>query len=186
MSLLELFTEFWPQLTFLLASAVGLYQWRSNELRHGDVLAWSDRSIDVLQRIYLLMRSDSEDDADCRKTLSSLSVEASILVEQGRLRFKNIKKGSLKRYGSEKPLAYQGIRPTILDWLLCVHEAAARWQTAKQDERKLLLKAVEIAERNFVSLAQSEVGRARTSSKSTREPGEGLPLEKVLAKLRND
>jgi hypothetical protein len=113
-----------------------------------------------------------------------LSEDASILVEQGRLLFKNIRKGGLSEYGKEKPFAYQGIRPTILDWILRVHEAASRWEAASGAERVLLLLAVEMAERNFVSLAQREVGRARTSSKFTREPGHHLPLDKVLAELK--
>jgi hypothetical protein len=182
LTIIQFATEFWPHITFVIASAVGLYRWRVSELRHSDALAWSNRCIEVLQRTYLKMKAAVSGLPISNDDFQGLADEASILVEQGRLLFRNVRNG----YGKDKPTAYQGLRPKILDWVLCVHEAASRWEAASSAERTLLLHAVETAERNFVSLAQREVGRARTSSKFTRAAGDGMPLDKLIEEMKSN
>ncbi len=181
--------DYWPHLTFFIASATGLYKWRKGELRHNDVLDWSNRCIAVSQTTHLVMCRNldvptSEQHSDQQK-IKELSIEASVLVEQGRLLFKNVEgKGSLKGYGRDKSPAYRGIRPKILDWVLLIHEAAQAWENADVSRRRSILLAVEDAERNFVSLAQFEVGRSRTAHFKTSEPGDGSPLALSLSKQR--
>lgn len=184
MTIIRFAMDFWPHITFIIASAVGLYRWRVNELRHSDALAWSNRCIEVLQRTYLRMKASSSGLPTSSDEFQRLSEEASILLEQGRLLFRNIRSGHGKAYGTQKPYAYQGLRPGILDWVLCVHEASSRWEVSSAQERTLLMLAVETAKRNFVSLAQQEVGRAKTSSKFTREAGDGSPLETLIEQLK--
>lgn len=185
MSATDFLKDYWPHLTFIIASAVGLYRWRKSELRHSDVLDWSNHCIAVSQTTYLILRRCLDDGATDQQKIQELAVEASILVEQGRLLFKNVEgKEDLKGYGREKPSAYQGIRPKILDWMLLIHEAANSWSNASESDKEMMLSAVGEAERNFVSLAQLEVGRARTAHLKTREPGDGSPLALSLLKLR--
>src|ERR1043165_4522449 len=66
-------------------------QWRERQLRQDDVLRWANEVIRAQQTLYLtLFLGDGTFDRQAaRATLARVAVETSVLVEQGRLFFRN-------------------------------------------------------------------------------------------------
>ena len=85
-------------------------QFREVALRKGDVLAWYNDVISTLESLFLItILIDKQLDADETKSkISDIIFNTAILVERGRMFFKNEKAGD---YGAEKQSAYQGYRP---------------------------------------------------------------------------
>lgn len=180
-------------LVISILTAIGsFYGWYQSKFRYSEVLAWSLNTIRTMQALYLrLEEQGAVNDSDLTApkhhfaNVFDLMVELSGLIENGRVFFKNSPgKGDLKGWGAEKPLAYQGIRPKLLDYLVAGFDAAKEWPLASESRRKDLLDVICEAERQFVSLVQHEVGRAKSSAVQTREQGKGSPLIWVLADLR--
>lgn len=149
--------------------------WRRAELRRDDVLAWANQAIAALQSIRLItgtsrMHLDAQAE---RERLGQLMFDTSILVEQGRLFFRNAR----SRHGRDKPEAYRGKRPEVLDQLVLAHQIACTWPAADADARARMGVVAEEVLQRFVSLVQAEVGRVRTASASTRRRGDGIGLE---------
>lgn len=158
-------------------------QWRERRLRKDDVLKWANEVIRVQQTLYLtLFLGDSAfDAATVRSSLAEIAVDTSVLVEQGRLFFKNTPHPT---YGADRRPAYRGYRPMVLDPIVVSHQIACQWGGATDDEKDRMLIIAEDCVRNFVSMAQREVGRGRTAHGDSALKGEGERLEALLAKVK--
>lgn len=166
-------------------TAVALYaswrSWRRSELRRDDVLEWANRAIAALQNVRLISGTIRAhlDPEDARQRMIELAVETSILVEQGRLFFRNTR----SRYGKWKPSAYRGSRPVILDQLVLGHQIACAWPAASADDRDRIAVVADDVLRIFVSLIQKEVGRERTASADTRRGGKSADLPWLMQQV---
>ena len=167
------------------ALTIGWLQWRERRLRQDDVLKWALEVIRAQQTLYLtLFLGDSAFDRQTiRSTLSRLAVDTSVLVEQGRLFFKNTPHPT---HGAERHPAYRGYRPMVLDPLVVSHQIACQWDGATDDEKERMLVIAQDCVRSFVSMAQREVGRSRTAHEATAIKGEGEKLEALLAKVGSE
>ena len=153
-------------------------QWRERRLRQDDVLKWANEVIRAQQTLYLaLYLGKSLVD---RQTLARIAIDTSVLVEQGRLFFKNTPHPT---YGADRQPAYRGYRPRLLDPIVVSHQIACQWEEASEEEKdRMLLVALDCV-RSFVSMAQLEVGRSRTAHEDSALKGEGEKLESLLAKI---
>lgn len=158
-------------------------QWRERQLRQDDVLRWANEVIRNLQTLYLtLFLGDAAfDKASSRTALARIAVDTSVLVEQGRLFFRNTPDPN---YGAHRHPAYRGYRPMILDPVVVAHQIACQWDGAAEEERDRMLVVAEDCVRRFVSMAQREVGRSRTAHEDSALKGEGEPLDKLLAQVK--
>ena len=176
-----------PQIFFATASLLlafaGLIftwiRWRQSELRREEVLSWANECIECLQTLFIISFLkdpilDQEKIAEIRlKTL----IETSTLIERGRLFFKN---DVVDQFGSEKLAAYRGYCPRILDHLVVAHQIARYWPNDNEDD---VLRRSTVAEeclKNFVSLAQKEVGRDRAASVDALKGGDSIYLPALM------
>jgi hypothetical protein len=158
-------------------------QWRERRLRQDDVLKWANDVIRAQQTLYLtLFLGDSTFDAATRRsTLARIALDTSVLVEQGRLFFKNTPHPT---HGADRHPAYRGYRPMILDPIVVSHQIACQWDGATDEEKDRMLIVAEDSVRSFVSMAQREVGRGRTAHEASAIRGEGEKLESLLPKVK--
>lgn len=170
-------------------AAVGLFAtwlgWRRRELRRDDVYAWGNKCIEVLQTINLIcaigpMRLSPE---DLQKRFLDLTFQTSVLIEQGRLLFKN---KITDKYGAHKPEAYRGYRPRILDYLVAAHQISCEWHRSDSKQKQQMRVVSEDCLKHFVSLMQKEVGRSRTASTDTSKRGSGVHLGSLLRSVSQD
>lgn len=163
----------------LLSGFIGWRRARENALRKEDVHTWSNAVIRNMQSLVLICerRNGSLAPEVERAKLLDIFFETSVLAEQGRLFFKNQPAGD---YGADKPEAYRGKRPEILDQVLVAHAIARTFASADEASRVRMRCVAEDAARRFVSLAQKEVGRGRTASAETRKGGTGTSLETLM------
>jgi hypothetical protein len=184
-------TEITPQAMagFISAFIAGItvvliwLQWRERKLRQDDVLKWSNDVIRVLQTIYVVcfLGEGAVDGRPAKEMLRELAIDASVLVQQGRLFFKNTPDAT---YGAERHPAYRGYRPMLLDPIVVAHQVAARWPGAGEEDRLRMTLVAEDCVRRFVSMAQLEVGRGRTAHEDTARKGEGEPVDALLGLIR--
>jgi len=155
-------------------------QSRESALRRGDVLTWANEVIRELQNLSLICALDEKElDAATRKAkLTDIIFNTSVLVERGRLFFKNEVRGD--DHGKDKELAYRGYRPKILDQIVVAHQIARQWQNANDAQRSIMRLLAEDCAKKFISLAQQEVGRSRTASAVTKQGGDGRQLDDLL------
>lgn len=173
-------------LTLLALLGGWLGVWIANrrvELRREEVLAWANDAIACMQTISLLAHpSRLPISREIRlEKFGDLAIEASVLIEKGRLFFKN---QVVDDFGGEKEPAYRGYRPLILDELLVAHELACSWHLLTPDDQERASRIAETCERRFLSLVQNEVGRERTASNYTKEGGDGAHFHSLLAQLK--
>ena len=154
----------------------GYFSWKKQEIRHESVLQWSNEVIVCLQHMIIHLKHFYKDDKEGIFLMESVS-KTSILIEQGRLFFKN---QVVDDHGESKPNAYRGYRPEILDQILIAHLIALNWRGSSVEDRKLLLVSLEDCAKNFVSLAQQEVGRNRTACVETSRGGRHISIEYIL------
>ena len=157
-------------------------QWREKQLRQDDVLRWANEVIRNLQTLYLVifLGDATFDRATARSMLARIAVDTSVLVEQGRMFFKNTPHPS---HGQHRPPAYRGYRPMLLDPIVVSHQIACQWEGAAEEERERMILVAQDCVRGFVSMAQREVGRGRTAHAASSIRGEGENLEALLAKV---
>lgn len=168
-----------------LALFVGWRASRKSELRREDVANWADESIAALQTLLLVaIHGDPPiPAAEAERRRVEILFKTSILVEQGRMFFRNANPHS---EGQEKHRAYRGKRPEILDQLVAAHQIAIRWPKANDEERVRMRLVAEDCLKRFVSLVQLEVGRSRTASAGTRRRGTGALLTVRMEELDAD
>jgi hypothetical protein len=169
----------------ICTAAMVWMQWQERRLRQDDVLKWASEVIRAQQSLYVtLYLGDSLfDRPTARQTLAKIAVDTSVLVEQGRLFFKN---SPHPTYGADRQPAYRGYRPMLLDPIVVSHQIACQWDGASEEERDRMLLVAEDSVRMFVSMAQREVGRSRTAHEGSSLRGEGEKLESLLAKVKPD
>jgi hypothetical protein len=177
-----MFTAAVPIMSALIAFGGLFIAWRQSResaLRRADVLAWANEVIRTLQSLLLICVLDEDEvDAATRKTmLTQIIFDTSVLVERGRLFFRNEVRDD---HGQNKELAYRGYRPTILDQIVVAHQIAREWQKASEAERLNMMLLAESCAKKFISLAQQEVGRSRTVSAVTKKAGDGRQLDDLL------
>ncbi len=173
--------EAWAAVVSVAVAALTLagtwWGWRTRELRHDEVLAWSQEAIAALQTLCLLCRRDlnrADVEAD---SYEAIWFSTSILIERGRLFFRN---AQAKGYSRHKATAYQGYRTEILDQLLIAHLIAGGFPDALDEDRTKMSRLAEKCRARFVSLAQKEVGRARTRSPDPSVAGVSITLDYLL------
>jgi hypothetical protein len=161
---------------------LGWRQARERQLRKDDVLRWANEAIRALQSLYLVcfLGDATFDKAATKSMLAKFAVDTSVLVEEGRLFFRNTPHPT---YGKDRHPAYRGYRPELLDPLVVAHQIACQWEGATEDERARMTLVAEDCVKRFVSLAQLEVGRSKTVSAAAARKGEGEKLEVLLAKV---
>jgi len=160
-----------------IALVVTWRQSRKSELRRDDVLMWANEVIHCLQNIVLICEKLHERQKEDADHLAEFSITASILVERGRLFFRN---EIIDDYGAEKHTAYRGYRPRILDHIVIAHQIATEWPNEDLDGRRKMQIIASDCLQAFVSLVQREVGRSRTASKLTRKGGICLNLRELM------
>ena len=164
-----------------LAALIGAWwNWRRNELRREDVLGWGSEAIAVLQTLLLICIDDEHAACGPNPRLTDLRFQSSILVERGRLFFRNANPDG---EGSWKEPAYRGNRPYILDYLVVAHQIATQWPEAVGADRSRMRLVADDILKKFVSLLQKEVGRDRTASADTRRGGDGANLRQLMAEI---
>ena len=166
---------------FIALAAVMLVwlQWRERQFRKDDVLKWSNEVIRALQTLYLVasLAERGFDAKTAKALLRAIAIDTSVLVEQGRLFFRN---ASDPEHGKDKYPAYRGYRPELLDPIVIAHQIACEWEQADREARQRMALVAEDGVRRFVSLAQKEVGRSRTVSRETAKGGKGLSLAEMM------
>jgi hypothetical protein len=167
-----------------IVAALGLFvAWRERALRRAEVLAWANEGISALQTIGLLcdQRSPLWDDPERTNLIREAMVSTSVLIEQGRLFFRNKPWGD---WGAHQEPAYRGLRPVVLDQLVLAHQIAVTLSSASAYDPDDLQQIAEMARKRFVSLCQQEVGRSRSASVNPARGGESVDLRREVARLR--
>lgn len=179
---LEAFAAFLSAILTAIALFAGWLSSRKSELRREDVADWANEAITALQTLLLICIHGDPPipaaEADRRRV--DLLIQTSVLTERGRLFFRNAGPYSV---GRDKPRAYRGKRPEILDQLVVAHQIACRWPHAGDEERARLRLVAEDCLKQFVSLIQREVGRSRTVSADTRRRGTGVHLMERMTEI---
>ena len=156
---------------------------RESGLRRDEVLSWANEVIEALVTLRLVCALDSPlDEETARKKLGEIVVQTAVLVERGRMFFKNVDPDS---YGPEKEPAYRGFRPRILDHIVVAHKIACEWQTADTEMKHMMALLAKSCLRNFLSLAEEEVGRSRNVSEEAGKGGETSQLGPLLAAIKS-
>lgn len=168
-----------------IAALLVWLQWRERQLRQDDVLRWANEVIRTAQSLYLLLfLGDSAfDKATSKAMLAKIVTDSSVLVEQGRLFFRNTPDPI---HGADRAPAYRGYRPMILDPIVVAHQIACQWDGAAPEERERMVLVAEDCVRSFVSMAQREVGRSRAAHDASLIRGEGEKLETLLARVSGE
>jgi hypothetical protein len=170
-------------------TAVALFAgWLSNrksELRREDVADWANEAITALQSLLLLcIHGDPPiPAAEAERRRVELLFATSALTERGRIFFRNAGPYSV---GRDKPRAYRGKRPELLDQLVIAHQITCRWPHAGDAERVRLRLVAEDCLKQYDSLIQREIGRSRTVSADTRRRGTGMHLMEHMAEIPED
>lgn len=161
------------------ALLAGWYHWRRAELRRDDVLAWSNEVIGVLETLLIIsiLKNPILDEKVVRDKVVNIIFETSILIERGRLFFKN---QIVDQFGAHKEAAYRGYRPRILDELVVAHQIACEWFDADEDRKLRMRIVIQDCLKKFVSLAQKEVGRQRSASADASKGGVGIRIDDLL------
>ncbi len=179
--------EPWAAVASAIFAAVSLFSawlsFRRNELRRDHVLAWSNEAIVALQTLLVLCIDAEPQSPELEVRLRDIRLRLSILTEQGRLFFRNT---GLKNHGVDKEAAYTRLRPRILDHLIAAHQVASAWTVANPSEQQRMRLVAQDSVREFVSLAQKEVGRTRTASVDASMAGESIRLRSLLANISPD
>jgi hypothetical protein len=161
---------------------IGWKSFREAALRRGEVLSWASEVICALQSLLLIctLKKSQLEAESIKRRLEEIIFNTSILVERGRLFFRN---QVMKGFGDEKEPAFRGYRPKILDQIVIAHQIAREWTEADEDTQLRMRLVAEDCLKKFVSLVQKEVGRDRTASADASEGGLGIRLPKLLAEI---
>lgn len=154
---------------------------REDSLRRSEVMAWANQSIAALETLVLIcmLRRDGKHPDTVEEKALEVAFESAILVEQGRLFFRN---RVADDHGKDKQAAYRGYRPVILDPLVAAHQIALKLTETQAEACGTLARLAGDNLREFVSCIQHEVGRQRTASKFTRAGGQDVNIGRLLDK----
>jgi len=169
--------------TAAVAGIVFAYlQWKKTELRRDEVFLWSCEVIKSMQSlaIFCNAKSGDFDDKFMKDKIEKIKIETSIHIEVGRIFFKNT---LAYKHGTNKESAYRGLRPEILDAIVTAHQIAMEWPISTSDRKRMIGIVAQKCVREFVSLAQKEVGRSRSVSREASQAGQGGGLAARLKRL---
>jgi hypothetical protein len=160
-------------------------QWRERQYRKDDVLRWANDVIRNLQTLHLIcfLAKDNFAEAAVIEMQKQIAIDTSVLVEQGRLFFRNAPD---PEHGRDRPPAYRGFRPELLDPIVVAHQIACQWDTADDSTRRRMTLVAQDCVQRFVSMAQMEVGRSRTAHRDTARGGRGDTLVALMEDLQAD
>lgn len=185
MSGIEIFFATGSLTVAIFGSLFAWIRWRSSELRRDEVLEWANECIESLQSLYLIsiLNDPALDKSQIDEIRISIIFRTSSLIERGRIFFKN---EVIDDFGANKCSAYRGYRPRILDHLVVAHKIARYWPNESSEEA--LRRSVVAREclKNFVSLAQKEVGRGRAASAEALKGGNSVDLPSLLSSVEID
>jgi hypothetical protein len=163
-----------------IAAGVGIWlKWRQSELRRMDselrlkeVFQWSNDVISKLATLRLcILKSFYQEPHSLKLTIEKIALDTSILIEHGRLFFKNT--------DADPARGTQRLRPKILDWIVLAHKLALRIAANSsgfdKDERARMFQLADRCVKEFVHYAQEEVGRQRVVSETAA--GAGLQMD---------
>ena len=102
---------------------------------YNDVLTWHNQTVDILIALKLFEGNYSQK--------NELLAQLSAKIEAGRFYFPNIDRKD--NFGKEKPLAYQGYRNVVLDFLVY------QYQLFQRDDYKMYLRHAEELQKQFTS-----------------------------------
>jgi hypothetical protein len=152
-----------------IVAAVGIwFKWRQSELRRmeselriKEVFQWSNDVIAKLATLRLYILKSFYQDTDVLKiSIEKLSLDTTILIEHGRIFFKNTE---------------EGVRPKILDSIVLAHKLALRISvnssSIDKQERARMFQLADRCVKEFVLYAQEEVGRQRVVSDKAARAG---------------
>lgn len=169
----------------LAGIAFGWITYRRKSRREDDVFNWANEAIEAMHAVWLLCSIGtalfSED--EIRKRMAELAITTSVLIEKGRLLFKNKRGGSSHL---ERPVSYQGYRPNILDYMVPSHQVACNWVAANESDRIKMQLVAEDCIKHFIGLAQEEVGRKAAKAKATIEGGKGRNLKTMMGSIEQN
>lgn len=168
-----------------IAALLVYLQWRERRYRKDDVLRWANDVIRNLQTLYItcFLAGDNFEEASVIGMHKQIAIDTSVLVEQGRLFFRNVPDAE---HGKDRPPAYRGFRPELLDPIVVAHQIACQWDTADTSTRRRMTLVAEDCVRRFVSMAQMEVGRSKTAHRDTARGGRGDTLIELMEDLQAD
>ncbi len=167
-----------------LAGVIGIWftyaSWKTKELRNDEIFEWSMTAIDILQRTYrhiVALRDSSAPRADAA-LFFELHLQSSVMVEKGRMFFRNVNRDDTR----DGPNAYQGRRPIILDCLVA-NSQICQIAPGLHDQPSLaaLARISERYTRQFIDLAQQEVGRSKAPLSGAAAAGTGVDVRGELA-----
>ena len=110
------------------------------------VIEWTNRTCEILIRMKLNLEFEASL-GDRREEL----IELSACIEQGRLLFENKNKDA---WGKEKPYAYRGFRPTMLDELVAAYHAYSEYGNTDSHLKDNFVNFLEKRRRLFLSEIQ--------------------------------
>ena len=179
MAFLKIFLSIFALFLTTFGLLITYNKYKISYLRKDDVLKWSSECIYVMHRLFLVSCSGKKflTDEEIRKIRFETMIITSTLIDRGRLFFKN---EIIDDYGKEKHAAYRGYRPRILDPLVIFHQVAEYWPSGQRDMSMKRCVILHDCLRDFVSLAQKEVGRDRAASSEALKGGNGVHLPTLL------
>ena len=163
-----------------IAALVFWWQRREAMLRKSEVLAWSNEVISALSSLWIIcrLRTSAWETPEVTVRMNNILFDTSILIERGRLFFKNADK---ENYGLENEPAHQGYRPRILDPIMTAHRIACLWGESNEQRRLRMAVITEKSLQQFVSLAQKEVGRGKlVGSPEAAAGGKPISIDELL------
>ena len=122
----------WVSIISLIVAVIALiYSFASNTKKYeltyqyyNDVLSWHNQVVKVISDL----RINSKDELSKKSNLSKLSA----LIETGRFYFPNVDNND--GFGIEKPIAYQGYRNVVLDFLVFEYQILQKEDSYKYDK----------------------------------------------------
>jgi len=124
--------------------------------RDNAIIQWSNRALDYLCSAEMILKPEYHavmPQAEYEKVRLAAMRDISSCIDQGRLFFPNLHHD---KKGHDKPAAYRGSRPPVLDCLVFTHDLlgqAAHHQDSLEKGRSEVTKF----RREFISLVQSEL-----------------------------
>ncbi|MBT5263842.1 MAG: hypothetical protein HOL85_03355 [Rhodospirillaceae bacterium] len=119
-----------------------------------DVLAWGNECIDVISDAHLIVQfAPSCESSSLNQRYYDVLRRLTSLIDRGRMYFTNVDK---HKYGQEKPDAYKGYRPKLLDPLVAAYNDI---ETLSHDNSVTISSSARLVQyrRIFVSDLQKEI-----------------------------
>lgn len=180
-----LLSHYWQTKTYSLAVDSERAQWNA------DVVTWASNVIEVLSR--LRYKFNTMERCKAVEGSSELSLQLSILIDQGRLYFPNVMR---ECYGQDKQPSRQGYRSIVLDPLVAAFEvsrgAFLDFDVSDDNERygdNVYSRALQVYQNAFLSFIETVLLIQKTHSsliKRLEETGDSVNASKLKSILSPD